>query len=496
MFHEQLPWLFAQRSASEVACDLVRFVCGIRIKFHEEMKGLFSPPTTHCFHAMVVSAWSSILDRNSTVSPVEYVRLSGEAVTLLEMDGYWTYSPSVFQEMVDGAGGAAGDLASLFVRHINRILSFPGQLTSQHLLHLTSGILWLASEIEEAASPRQKYDPEVLTPLTSALLKRGIISATVRLLIAFSCNADPPELDSLERCCLLLVRLLFSVEGWRHLPEALDAGLLKSLMLLAQMDHANIRETAADTYLAIFWETLLPSSLVYYHVLSKMDRALAEVKQMEECLAFKRSPKVAAWKKLKTLAGERLQVLAQFNAAGYVTKRACDNLECNCISEKSYFRRCSGCQSAYYCSVRCQRLAWSNGGHRASCTLNRSLCLGPHSSLDMKERNFLRALLNHDYQGTVRLQARLKQERILNKHMEYFTLFNYKDRVEVDAYPVNSAKLPQLTSAARWVHDVVRVIMSDGSFSLQVVVMRVGDVPRYFIVPLRTDTARTVEIHS
>ncbi|KAJ7642495.1 hypothetical protein DFH06DRAFT_609198 [Mycena polygramma] len=398
-----------------------------------------------------------------------------------------------FAEILDGAGGSTMEnLASLFVRHIDRILSFPERPPSEELTYLINGIFEVASRLEDANRSDQT-GRITLTPFCAALLHRGIIPSTIVLISAFCNYTELPPMATLDKCLLLLVQILDSAEGYRHLPTALEAGLLKCLIYMADLDYR-----FTEAYLTAFWDEVLPSSLVYYHVLSHMERALSEAKKMAKSSNFKSSPKFAAWKKFKELATQRLEVLAQFDSPGYVTQRACENMKCNRICEKVHFRRCSGCQSAYYCSAQCQRSDWSSGGHRESCALNRSLSLNPHSSLDVKERNFLRALLNHDYKGMIKFQARMQQLQILNEQHDakYFTVFNYANALEIGVFSVNDPEFHEVTGAARWAHDVARVVKGDGLLSLQVVVLREGGAARYFIVPLRTDTARTVEIHS
>ncbi|KAJ7652431.1 hypothetical protein DFH06DRAFT_535848 [Mycena polygramma] len=442
-------------------------------------------------HSMLVEAWASSLRLGQDEpSPTDYGSICLCVLAFLE--NYWDPPKHRdFAEILDGAGGSMEDLASLFVRHIDRILSFPERPPSEELTYLVNGIFEVASRLEDANRSDQT-GRITLTPFCAALLHRGIIPSTIVLISAFCNYTEPPPMATLDKCLLLLVQILDSAEGYRHLPTALEAGLLKCLIYMADLDYR-----FTEAYLTAFWDEVLPSSLVYYHVLSHMERALSEAKKMAKSSNFKSSPKFAAWKKFKELATQRLEVLAQFDSPGYVTQRACENMKCNRICEKVHFRRCSGCQSAYYCSAQCQRSDWSSGGHRESCALNRSLSLNPHSSLDVKERNFLRALLNHDYKGMIKFQARMQQLQILNEQHDakYFTVFNYANALEIGVFSVNDPEFHEVTGAARWAHDVARVVKGDGLLSLQVVVLREGGAARYFIVPLRTDTARTVEIH-
>ncbi|KAJ6537982.1 hypothetical protein B0H19DRAFT_1382591, partial [Mycena capillaripes] len=491
-FHDQLSWLDAKLPDTDIACDLVWFVDPLHRNFPQEMKQIFARPEAHGFHAMAVRAWVTVLLRDNT-SALDYGKICLRILALLEE--CWDPShPSHFGELVDGAGGTVDDLALLIVGHINRILSISEPMASEELMWFVHGPFSLASEIEIIANPADQIGLIVLAPLSAALLKRGIIPATTTLLCAFGRSVGSPPLPTLDRCIALLGRILASREGYRSLPDALKAGLLRCVMYLGQLNCKGFN----DSHLPWFWEQMLPGAMVYYQVLSKMDQAIREVEDIEKTQKFKRSHTFKMWLTFKALARERLEVLAKFNAAEYVSYRACENLECNLIRERAYFRECSGCHSAYYCSAECQRQDWNHGRHRESCRLNYSLSLSTHSSLSPKERNFLRALLNHDYGGMIKLQARMAQFQFFNDHpnTECFTLFNYTHGLEVDVFAVNDTTWPEVTGTARWTNDVERMRKSDRVFGLHVVAITQGDGPKYLLIPLRTDTDCTVEIHS
>ncbi|KAJ6485397.1 hypothetical protein C8R47DRAFT_538169 [Mycena vitilis] len=74
----------------------------------------------------------------------------------------------------------------------------------------------------------------------------------------------------------------------------------------------------------------------------------------------------STWLKFRELVDVRLKLLPDFESEGYVSRRACDNMECGIIQDKSSLRYCSGCRELSYCSRYCQRMDW-HSGHRESC---------------------------------------------------------------------------------------------------------------------------------
>ncbi|KAJ6565548.1 hypothetical protein DFH09DRAFT_1314839 [Mycena vulgaris] len=52
---------------------------------------------------------------------------------------------------------------------------------------------------------------------------------------------------------------------------------------------------------------------------------------------------------LITLANERLELVTECISPDFSPSKACDNLVCGDIDDKSLFSRCSGCKSFYYC---------------------------------------------------------------------------------------------------------------------------------------------------
>ncbi|KAJ6518188.1 hypothetical protein C8R47DRAFT_8069 [Mycena vitilis] len=77
--------------------------------------------------------------------------------------------------------------------------------------------------------------------------------------------------------------------------------------------------------------------------------------------------------KFLQLVTQRFGVIQRYDTMG--SMRACDNDSCCEIGLKSVLRRCSNCQTTYYCSTACQTTDWRLGGHREYCLkLKASYC--------------------------------------------------------------------------------------------------------------------------
>ncbi|KAJ7434339.1 hypothetical protein B0H11DRAFT_1938732 [Mycena galericulata] len=299
---------------------------------------------------------------------------------------------SNFEDLTDGAGGELGPAAEL-VYHV-------------------SGVFTLVSEMETAANTVDQYTGiMVLAPLTAALMSRGIVPATTSLL----------------------------------------TGLLKALIYVGEQNNL-----VSNNYLTFFFEQLLPSSMVHYHVVSKMEKALRDVRDAEHTARFKRSRQFEAWKEVKALVCKRLKVLEVFNAPDYISYRAWSATR---FEENTSFANVPG--------ARVHTTAQRNAN-------------GTHSSLSMKERDFLRALLNHDYVGMTRLNARMQELSFLSEHNAgFFTLFCCTRGLDIEVCALDDRQWAEVTGAARWVYDVARMEKSDGGMGTHVVVIAQGNVPRY-----------------
>ncbi|KAJ7124609.1 hypothetical protein C8R43DRAFT_1135563 [Mycena crocata] len=129
----------------------------------------------------------------------------------------------------------------------------------------------------------------------------------------------------------------------------------------------------------------------------KFRRHLRQLRSLIMASVPDTSPMFEEWNIFADLATERIAVMDWFDSDAYTVPRACDNLECDVMREKTAFKRCGGCRRNYYCSETCQRADWYTGGHREACTRRCTTHCFNHMPERTCDRAFLRALANRDY---------------------------------------------------------------------------------------------------
>ncbi|KAF8187365.1 hypothetical protein K438DRAFT_1015539 [Mycena galopus ATCC 62051] len=161
--------------------------------------------------------------------------------------------------------------------------------------------------------------------------------------------------------------------------------------------------------------------------------------------------------------------------------------------DRSRCRRCSGCRTRYYCSSNCQIADWQHGGHRGHCGSPALLSLGEISScpLGFRERNFLRAVIQRDYEDGMHSICE-GQVIFMATHpaARFFTLFDYTHNpVQISVQSVaNSLTSDDLRKAgSEWTEILSRMERSRGSIQLHVIRIPQGSATRLWVIPMRTN---------
>ncbi|KAJ7810157.1 hypothetical protein B0H14DRAFT_3480851 [Mycena olivaceomarginata] len=264
-------------------------------------------------------------------------------------------------EFIDGAGGAPADLAATIVRHINHAVG------DRHPPLAADQIFFLLAAANFLGDTTTPHAPN--GPYEAALLAHGLVGALVKAICALNTMIPTQTIGPtlLNKLLSLLSQWCLSSPGYPWIAEALQAGLLRAI---------------------------IPPCLVYRSVLEHMPMAMDDVRKLVNTQAFQNSRLCEPWQTFAQVVDNHLTFLSLFLSENYVVYRACDNLECSQIREKSKFSRCSACLEFYYCSRECQSIDWK-AGHKQMCPTFRSFRLG--EVLSCRDLSFLRELVHVDF---------------------------------------------------------------------------------------------------
>ncbi|KAJ7652427.1 hypothetical protein DFH06DRAFT_1206108 [Mycena polygramma] len=325
-----------------------------------------STPGTHAFIARAWPLLSSQFTQSNPVTVVyEFLRHCDEACS--------HHLREFAEEFVDPS-----ILAALVVRQINQVVAACVQPK-------VSQICFFCNLQTLTEFVRLMGTLDLFPPFLSAGIIRAHTSAIARLTII---GAEGPVQNSF----IQLRTLLVSSPGYPHLPEALKAGLLESILSFGARYQPSQR---IEALVGDFLRSVLPGSLVYYRAVSALAAAYHKISSRPYNDRFLASPIYKDWVNFSAILRERLRVLEYFQSSEYAPTKACDNLECGVIRAASEFKRCAGCREHFYCSRRCHTVDWKHGGHRELCKLsNRPDFL----KWTKRDDAFLRHILHRDYQ--------------------------------------------------------------------------------------------------
>ncbi|KAJ7167994.1 hypothetical protein C8R46DRAFT_1350867 [Mycena filopes] len=324
--------------------------------------------------------------------------------------------PWHFMEAVEGGGGTKGALAALLVRHAERVRAVAchtgDAVISPALLSL--GHPSTISYIHDSV-----FHDNVIDEFRTALWASGIVAPFIEITLRLT---KPPystedkargmSVNSLARIWAPVV--MDGKGGYNGAEQLIRGGVLQLLVGFAELPKtapvlADVNHPITKDIIDILEDIicLLQNSLVCFSLLSLVEGKLDGITEA----LFDGSPLSDGWKRFWSVLEQRREIVKKCFVAAEPPKSACDNVVCGVIRLQSEFKRCSGCLTLNYCSTECQRFDWREGGHRESCKSLLKLRQDDVSRLDSKDRAFLRAILDHDYQ-------RFKQE-VLTKQIDF-----------------------------------------------------------------------------
>ncbi|KAJ6468518.1 hypothetical protein C8R47DRAFT_1325784 [Mycena vitilis] len=341
--------------------------------------------------AVITAVWKVLLGVGSDYMEGTYQLLS-RLITPVGM----SQSETHLMDLVEGAGGTVHDLVSLLLLHIRCSVWTPQSPVPPATLNsfLFNGVRVVGSVSGGGG------------PADSALLASGVERAMIRALCSFKHSELPWQSFDTTFCFVFhpILHFIGCPPGYPAIRRALKAGLLRLVFHRAQQS-----ETVSMWLTRLLKEILLPMT-VYHSCLTELQKNFAELAdlEVEGSLEFQQSRIFPEWSRFATVARARIRLMDECNAGEYRAQKGCSNMDCGIIKLKTDFRRCSGCEEAYYCSIDCQAADW-RAGHHESC---HELSLARRERFGMRSRRdtaFLRTLVHSDYQRS--------RETILVQHM-------------------------------------------------------------------------------
>ncbi|KAJ7633930.1 hypothetical protein DFH06DRAFT_1479489 [Mycena polygramma] len=451
--------------------------------FHDDPPSTALMLSTLGFRAMLVKVWSLLPDVD------EPKRLE---MTLNDLCGFiadcGARDRTNLEEMVEAAGGSLENLASLVTEFVTAVIRRESPVLPNSIVYYIGDICSFIADADLFPAMEKQELGVPLGPLSTLLPLHKFVEALVDAINSVSKISAAETGDTLDQCFLLLDRILASSVGHMWLEEALEQGLLRAIVTCSTLGCA----VQINHYLRYLLDHIIPNGLIHYYIVLQAKISLPEVTELASADSFRNCPVFVHWQRLTLLVEERVRRVEQFHSIDYHCSRACDNVECGWISDKGYFQRCSGCKAFYYCSAECQIADWKDGHHREACSSYGYLTLTELTKpkLLVRERDFLRSLVHHDYEQNLP-EICLKQVKFMRENPRctlFVTVFNYtKGSVEIEVQDASDQVALADVGGLEW-HDLkARATRSDGLLQLHAVRVYRGTYIRYWVIPLRTN---------
>ncbi|KAJ7053105.1 hypothetical protein C8F01DRAFT_1375450 [Mycena amicta] len=465
-------------------------------------------------------------------------------------------TPEGYSQFVEGAGA---DLARLFSTSLSTVMDRADTVSNEHdveiVLSTIRALLGVILDSDEAGGPQ--HTPRLGEPMGTISIHLVFLKFVPLLLrcghfltglpVKLRNHTKHHHLEALNICVDTLCRFISNTHGLgddsdRMVIEALESDLLRFIIhcgriWAAASDTAELLETSerAQALLSILLTNLLPAELIDRHCamaardrLKALDEDPTEVYRTDSS-AVRASSLFQPWQIFLQAVAKSSNILGQLSECDHVSYKTCDNVECDTVAERSTFQRCSGCQSAYYCSKQCQRADWRRPkGHREVCKHSQDcdICVARRMNLRFprSDDDYRHAMLNHYYHENW-TEIYVKHVQLILKHPRQFFLGDKQEQESFEVsgpalmtcfnfagYPVSFEVLStgdrpteppwddffSEQCATVWANLVARASHASRRFHLHVLLIllnRYGNMAQFSFVPLRCDAEQGREIH-
>ncbi|KAJ7483881.1 hypothetical protein B0H11DRAFT_2020883 [Mycena galericulata] len=409
---------------------------------------------------LVTRAWSLLLQRGKKQDHPCYPSLCNFMCRMKASDR------SNFEEILGGAGGLYS-LAQIIVGYITLFVPTRNARLSVEILHFLDGPFELLADLDDADGP-----------INRTLLSAGIVPALTTVACAIGEARLPRTIHLLLAILATLQSMFIPAPSYRAISQALSHGLLRAIVRCASMG----AEADNRTSMWYFLDVTLPTATLYYAVAAQLQGAIKDIIDLVETASFKRLAIWNIWQPFFVLAHERIALLRNLESKKVVYFKACDNMECGKIAKKIEFRRCSQCQSVYYCSISCQKHDWTMGDHRTRCSAIRTFARAHPEYASPRNLSFMRAVIHQDAQtprwraNALRDRLRLLRGSAPGSEEHHVTVFTYlSGKPYVHAERLRDSRSRDQYGDVDWDAEVARAARSGGRMELHLVRFWDGD---------------------
>ncbi|KAF8145431.1 hypothetical protein K438DRAFT_1872125 [Mycena galopus ATCC 62051] len=266
----------------------------------------------------------------------------------------------IHKRVVEAAGGDVDFIARLVLGRMKKVTKTIDPDLSA--LALSWHIDLIAQLCQPYPHPLRRafFDADVVAIVTSSFVVLSHIIVQ---------NPTPNCISMMVSCFTFFSHYL---EGGDYLTlvHAVKAGFLPGFLdcspVFLQMPQENV-EKAVNIILKV-----LPPYLVYRSFIEAVISALEKLKTPHYQTLIAQPMIKTAWHSFVALLEKRrLSLEHMYKLLSEGSPVSCDYVECQLIDVKHNFKKCAACQAVYYCSLKCQKLAWKSS-HRAICKENKA----------------------------------------------------------------------------------------------------------------------------
>ncbi|KAK7006392.1 hypothetical protein R3P38DRAFT_2647040 [Favolaschia claudopus] len=422
------------------------------------------------FAAFTARSWA-VLSQSDYVPEHERV--------IIILDNIFSGGTGFLDDLLDAVDGNVTDLAQLFRRE----LDFAIGTSSLGKPWLLSGILNMVSHSDDKTEGNN-FGVRSPTPLYSALVPLNFVGPLTLIVSKLTQpNELIPHVKQILRHAIPVLEMCF--RGPRRdqtLRVAIQSGLLPVMRICGQLQ-SKIHQT-----LRYLITKVLTPSVVYHDVIPDLVTAYSSASVGLQQREFFDPAVYDDWMTLGEVLIARSQCLIDFEAADRVYRRACDNMKCGMISDRTNLKRCAGCRELLYCSRACQISDWQTG-HRESCRFHFAYHKKIRASYTAKEHAFLRFLFHRDaVKSMPSLVPKYLHALAQNPNTKFATVYDYRIHPPV-ARVVTLEHLAVNGIPEHWADLISRVRRSEGRMSLDLMGLVEGENKWAVVFPYRWETS-------